>query len=82
MLNLGLLHVFTQAAGEVIDSQAKLVRLWVHECLRVFHDRLIDDTDRAWIIEKIKDKISHHFKLKPQQVRFRLYVPVGNMLEI
>lgn len=24
----------------------KLVRLWIHECYRVFHDRLIDEQDK------------------------------------
>eukprot|EP00798_Chlamydomonas_sp_ICE-L_P021154 gene21154-28043_t len=46
------------AAGNVINSPDKLVRLWLHECLRVFHDRLIDDTDRQWIVDQIKVQAS------------------------
>lgn len=28
------------------DSKESLFKLWVHECLRVFHDRLISYTDQ------------------------------------
>ena len=32
-----------QAAGDSVESPEGLIRLWAHECLRVFHDRLVDE---------------------------------------
>lgn len=39
-----------------------MVRLFVHEVLRVFYDRLINDEDRYWLFSLIKVVIKEHFK--------------------
>ncbi|PZC81208.1 hypothetical protein B5X24_HaOG213309 [Helicoverpa armigera] len=35
---------------EVTPDLQSMKRLWVHECLRVFSDRLIEDADRQWFV--------------------------------
>ncbi|XP_024937311.1 dynein heavy chain 7, axonemal isoform X2 [Cephus cinctus] len=44
------------------ESKLTFVRLWVHEILRVFGDRLIDLGDRKWLFDKLKDTTQGTFK--------------------
>lgn len=49
--------------GDTLDgTSAQLVRLWVHESLRVFHDRLVDDTDREWLVGQLRVCVDTIFK--------------------
>ncbi|XP_059519194.1 dynein axonemal heavy chain 12 [Myotis daubentonii] len=47
---------------DAVGSKHTMVRLFVHEVLRVFYDRLIDDEDRYWLFSLIKVVIKEHFK--------------------
>jgi len=38
-----------------------LVRLWAHEINRVFGDRLINDKDRTWMLEALRDTTRNPF---------------------
>ena len=37
------------------------IRLWAHECMRVFHDRLIDDADQRYFKELILELVQGRF---------------------
>ena len=42
-------------------SIEELIRLWAHEALRLFHDRLVLDSERQWTIDNIDETAMKHF---------------------
>uniref|UniRef100_A0A2K6PQ33 Dynein axonemal heavy chain 12 n=1 Tax=Rhinopithecus roxellana TaxID=61622 RepID=A0A2K6PQ33_RHIRO len=47
---------------DAVASKHTMIRLFVHEVLRVFYDRLINDDDRRWLFQLTKTVIKDHFK--------------------
>lgn len=39
------------------------LRLWTHEVLRVFYDRIQDAKDKAWFLEMLKTAIGQHLNV-------------------
>lgn len=50
-------------AMEPLDAMTpeELVRLWGHEALRLFHDRLIEEPDRVWCQSLVDNVATRHF---------------------
>lgn len=61
MQGLQLYHHHSSPMRNTLESQRKIIRLWVHECLRVFGDRVADLKDKTWfqrnLFETCRDKI-------------------------
>ncbi|KAI8923518.1 dynein heavy chain and region D6 of dynein motor-domain-containing protein [Entophlyctis helioformis] len=57
-----------RANREYYDSRETVTKLWVHELLRVFHDRLVDKPDREFFKKLIDDKLGSHFSSSLQQL--------------
>ncbi|KAG5875162.1 hypothetical protein JTB14_033739 [Gonioctena quinquepunctata] len=53
---------------ESLKDVQELLRLWYHECCRVFQDRLVNDEDRSWFDSLLRRKIEQSFELEPEEV--------------
>ena len=58
-----------QGDPNLIKEKESFIRLWSHECLRVFHDRLVDDADRNWFKEAISSTIKQEFNLDYNKIK-------------
>ncbi|XP_071083415.1 dynein axonemal heavy chain 12-like isoform X1 [Haliotis cracherodii] len=47
---------------EQVENKRQMIRLWVHEVMRVFYDRLTDDGDRSWLFKTVGSLVREHFK--------------------
>jgi len=57
-LSFLIIQGVTLGLPNTIDTPEDLKRLWVHESLRVFYDRLVDDGDRAWLVDFIRSIVA------------------------
>ena len=53
-------------------------RLWVHEVLRVFNDRLVDDSDHAWLISTIRSTLKSKLDTDMNEIFKRLLTETNN----
>lgn len=58
-----------------------IIRLWYHECSRVYMDRLINDIDRGWFDGILKDKIKKQFHTDPDTSLGKEIILFGDFLD-
>ena len=54
--------VLLQEPSDQFQNKPSVMRLWTHEALRVFGDRLTDDTDRQWMCDHCSQMCKEVFK--------------------
>ncbi|KAK3261578.1 hypothetical protein CYMTET_29517 [Cymbomonas tetramitiformis] len=64
-----------------IEDPGEITRLWVHEVMRVFHDRLTDEPDRQWIVTAVTGAVEKHFKERFVKVMQRLDADRNNSID-
>ena len=64
-----------------VTDMTSLCRLWIHECYRVFHDRLIEQPDRDWFKDLVASNLKQHFKMDFAQVVPRLPLIYADFME-
>ncbi|XP_050440794.1 dynein axonemal heavy chain 2-like [Adelges cooleyi] len=45
------------------NVKVSMLRLWCHEVIRVFSDRLTDDNDRKWFMDLINEQLKNNYEL-------------------
>ncbi|OMJ85153.1 hypothetical protein SteCoe_13621 [Stentor coeruleus] len=76
-------HVFEGVCSsdpKVLMDYLTIVRLWCHENLRVFGDRLINNDDTTLLMSALKERVKEIFKLDPKEVFARERLIFGNFL--
>ena len=45
-----------------------MLKLWCHECGRIFEDRLVSTEDREWFRQLLRSRLSDEFKSNPDEI--------------
>jgi len=69
---------FLMANTEAMTEGTAPCRLWVHEVMRVFYDRLTDDKDRDWLIQFMRTTLKKNFSFDLDKIFEHLLVPEDN----
>ena len=69
------------ADNNTVTETDEIIRLWVHEILRVFGDRLIDDTDRLWLLNHVRESTKRIFSVNFDNVFNRLDIDKNGKVE-
>lgn len=57
-----------RADPKTVLQSTDVLRLWLHECDRVFADRLVNDEDRTWLRATQESILKHAFSRSYEDV--------------
>jgi dynein heavy chain len=66
---------------KALEGEVDVVRSWVHECNRVFRDRLINDEDRTFFDGLLKEKVKESFGYEWPEIEHRQPLFYGDFMD-
>ncbi|KAF2903121.1 hypothetical protein ILUMI_03065, partial [Ignelater luminosus] len=66
---------------EVTENLDEMLRLWYHECCRVFQDRLVNDQDREWFDTLLRHIINKRFPVDSKEALGEDAILYGDFLD-
>lgn len=64
----GIISVPANKYNSMEDNRQKLLNLWVHECLRVYSDRLVDKSDKLIFSSLLEDVIKNQYNIEMNEI--------------
>lgn len=64
-----------------LQDIAHFLRLWYHECCRVFQDRLVNDQDRNWFNDLLHERINIDFEQDSNEVLGNQDILFGDFMD-
>ncbi|KAG5894356.1 hypothetical protein JTB14_031917 [Gonioctena quinquepunctata] len=58
------------------NDKSTMLKLWIHECYRVFYDRLIDESDQDWFVAQMNEQLGKHFEVTLHSLCPKNEIPV------
>ncbi|KAI9209204.1 dynein heavy chain and region D6 of dynein motor-domain-containing protein, partial [Polychytrium aggregatum] len=53
---------------KTVNFETDIVRLWIHECQRVFQDRLVEQNDKTWFMNLVKGTMNDKLNMSWKEV--------------
>lgn len=80
-----LIAIITQgvllSVPETMPALSNMKRLWVHEILRVFGDRAIDEVDINWLIQQINVTLKKYMEVSLEELFKDLLLAKGQYVK-
>ena len=57
-----------QTINFALENEKHMLRLWMHESMRVFHDRLTNDEDKGWYFTLLTNMLEKYTGMKVEEV--------------
>jgi dynein heavy chain, axonemal len=67
-----------------VNNPETFAKLWMHECCRVFHDRLINEEDKTWFTKMVAELSNVYFRVRMdhEELFVKNHVLFGDLLKL